>query len=97
VTDKRSFLKRNIETYWHCEGRDRDSGASLLRALRHPVHAISESEFSGMLASAILNKDISIQEYERLTGLDFESEDEVAQDLRVLWQLMYGDKQVTLI
>ena len=39
-----------------------------------------------------LNERLSIEEYERLTGIDFESPSEVAEDLRNLWIMMYNDQ-----
>lgn len=93
---KNKFLefKRDIEIYWHCEVRDAEVGIDLLRALRNPLHPISETEFTNFLVDAILNKTISVQDYEHLTGLDFESAGEVAEDLRDLWMLTFGSMDI---
>jgi len=83
------FLK-DLENYWHCEVRDEDTGSDLLRALNHPSHLISAQDFKRALADAIENCNIGVEEYEKITGLDFERVDDVAKDLRDLWEMMYG-------
>lgn len=87
-----NFL-HDIGNYWHCEGRDRDTGKILLNDLRNPLHPISEAEFKHFLARAIQDKTISLGEYESLTSLDFESVDEISADLYDLQRFMYGDEQ----
>lgn len=94
MTDKLTEFKEDIANYWHCEVRDRDTGTMLLNDLRNPRHPINEEKFVQFLQDAIVSKRISIVEYERLTGLDFESEEEVAEDLHDLWRMMYGDRPV---
>ncbi|RJF98073.1 hypothetical protein [Noviherbaspirillum saxi] len=97
MTDKLTEFKEDIATYWHCEARDKDTGLMLLNDLRKARHPINEEEFIQFLTDAILNKSISIMEYEQLTSLDFESDDEVAEDLRDLWWMLYGDRPIGLL
>lgn len=87
-------FKEDIANYWHCEVRDRDTGIMLLNALRNPRHPLNEDEFVQFLQDAIVNKRMTIAEYERLTALDLETEEEVAEDLHDLWRMMYGDRPV---
>ncbi|RJF98072.1 hypothetical protein D3871_05755 [Noviherbaspirillum saxi] len=94
TTDKPNEFKEDIANYWHFEIKARDTGTMLLNDLRNPLHPINEEEFIQFLADAILNKSFSITEYEQLTSLDFENEAEVADDLRDLWQMMYGDRPI---
>ena len=86
----------SIRSYWLCEGRDQHVGSDLLEYMRNPLAKITEPEFKWHLADAILNKRFSVEEYERLTDLDFESREEVAADLAQLWQLVFKDAPIEL-
>ena len=92
---KEKEFKRDLELYWHSEARNHRAGELLTKALTSPLHPINLLEFRGALADAILNEQISVTEYERLTGLDFESEAEVADDLRLLWGVLFNGDPVT--
>jgi hypothetical protein len=90
MSEINKYFLRDLENYWHCEVRRRSSGTDLLRALNHPNHGIDEQAFKALLVAAIEQHTIGLKEYEDITGLDFESPDEIAEDLQELWQTMYG-------
>ncbi|WP_431262550.1 hypothetical protein ACQ859_20730 [Roseateles chitinivorans] len=83
------FLK-DLEQYWHCEVRDASSGVDLLKALSHPGHLINAEEFQECLESAIEQRNINVTDYQSVTGLDLETADQVAEDLRGLRRMMHG-------
>jgi hypothetical protein len=89
--DRQAEFARDLASYWHCEVRGPDLTDALLRTLSNPRHPLKEEDFRQLLAQAIRERRYSVQEYEALTGLDFETADEVAQDLRQLWRQLYGD------
>jgi hypothetical protein len=90
MSEINKYFLNYLKNYWYCEARDRESGTDLLRALNHPNHKIDEQTFKALLVAAIEQHTIGLKEYEDITGLDFESPDEIAEDLRELWQMMYG-------
>lgn len=90
MSDLHAHFLNDLEKYWHCEVRDASSGSDLLQALNHPSHTISEQEFREILAKAIERCSIGISEYEAVTGLDFDSANDVVEDLKALWTMMYG-------
>lgn len=81
---------------WFSQIRDAGSGADMLKMVRHPQGPMTEAEFKWHLADAILNKRFSIEEYERLTDFDFETREEVAEDLAQLWRQVFGDEPIAL-
>jgi hypothetical protein len=85
-----------IADNWFSQIRYKDSGSDMLKIVRHPQGPMTELEFKWHLADAILNKRFSIEDYERLTDFDFETRDEVADDLMQLWRLMFDDEAVAL-
>lgn len=90
MSEINKYFLKDLETYWHCEVREANTGTRLLRALSHPNHGIDEQTFKSLLTAAIEQHIIGLKEYEDITGLDFESSDEVAEDLRGLCRMMYG-------
>ena len=56
--------------------------------------ALNESEFKAQLADAILNRRFTVDDYESLIDLDFETSDEVRADLMLSWELMFPDQPV---
>lgn len=91
--DRRTAFDTDISLHWHCEVRDQDAISDLRSALADPRHGLEPDDFRLMLAQAIREPPYSVQDYETLTGLDFETADEVAQDLRQLWRQLYGDAE----
>ena len=89
--DSRANFDKDISLHWHYEARDQHAISDLRSTLADPRHQLKESDFRQMLAQAIRERHYSVQEYEALTGLDFETVDEVVQDLQQLWQQLYGE------
>lgn len=89
--DRRTAFDKDISLHWHCEARDQDAISDLRSALADPRHQLKLEDFRQMLAQAIRERHYSVQDYEALTGLELETVDEVAQDLRQLWRQLYGD------
>jgi hypothetical protein len=84
-----SEFEQTIRTYWHCEGRDRHVGPDLLAYLRNPLAKLGESEFRRLLARAIVSQQFSTEQYEALTGIDFNAREEVAHDLQDFWSVAF--------
>jgi hypothetical protein len=96
MSDKQSEFRSIISSRWFSQIRDLDAGSDVLKTVRNPRGSITESEFKWHLADAILNKLFSVEEYERLTDLDFDTREEVADDLMRLWRLMFDGEAVAL-
>jgi hypothetical protein len=88
--EKQVSFDKDISLYWHCEVRDQFAASDLKSALADKRHPMDAEDFRQMLAEVIRTRRYSLKQYEAMTGLDFESVDEVADDLRELWRLMYG-------
>ena len=89
--EKFNEFEKKLEVYWLCEGRDQDTANDLRKSLSHDNSVMSLDEFKRILDEAILTKIFSVERYETLTGLDFESVDEVADDLKVLRGELFGE------
>jgi hypothetical protein len=87
---KRAEFLKDLSTYWHCEGRDRHTIADLRRALSDLRHPISMDEFQQLLDVTIRTRECSVDEYEVITGLNFDSLDDVADDLKHLQTELFG-------
>ena len=97
-----SYLKNNeilkyvLETYCHVEYFTSD-WESVKRFLNHPNFPDRNAEFKKELAQAITEHRISTQEFEKLTGEEYETQKEVDDFLvREIWQPLYGNEPVTL-
>ena len=88
--DKRAAFDKDISLHWHCEARHQFAIGDLRHTLSDQRHPLSDEDFRQMLEQAIRERRYSLQEYEALTGLNFESADEVAEDLHQLWRKLYG-------
>lgn len=95
-SNKFELFSALIAERWFSQMRDLPVDTDLLKILRNPLAKITEAEFKWYLADAILNKRFSIEDYERLTDLDFETREEVAADLVQLWQQLFKDESVEL-
>lgn len=96
MTNSIDAFKSLVGECWFSQIRDIDVGSDLRKIIRHPQGLITEADFKRHLVDAILNKRFSVEEYERLTDLDFETREEVAADLTQLWWLTFGDEPITL-
>jgi hypothetical protein len=90
------LLESALERYCHVESLGTDWQECLKRELSHPRFLHRHKEFRHQLAYAILNKTISPSEYERLTDLELETEEEVVNELTLLWQHIYGNEPISL-
>jgi hypothetical protein len=96
MSDKAEAFKTLLKKCWFSQIRDLDVGSDMQKIIRSPYGPLTEAEFKWHLADAILSKRFSIEEYERLTDFDFETREEVAEDLAQLWRLVCGDEPIAL-
>ena len=94
MTNELEKFNNLIKNRWFSQVRDLPTGSDVLKILRSPGAVITEREFKWQLADAILARRYSIEEYERLTDLEFESRDEVAMDLTGLWRRIFGAEPI---
>lgn len=90
------YLESVLQRYYHIESLGEHWQEDLKRELKAPKFSNREKEFRHQLAYAILNKTISPSHYEKLTDLELETNEEVAQELTELWMHLYGDEPVSL-
>lgn len=90
------LLESALERYCHVESLGSDWQECLKRELAHPRFPHRPKEFRHQLAYAILNKTISPSQYEGLTDLELETDEEVVQELKELWADLYGDEPISL-
>lgn len=96
MTEKYEAFRSLLSKRWFSQIRDLDVAHDVRQTIRSPHATLTEAEFKWHLADAILNKRFSIEEYERLTDFDFETREEVAEDLAQLWRLVFGDEPIAL-
>jgi hypothetical protein len=96
MCNKFESFRSLINERWFSQMRDHPVDTDLLKIVRSPLAPITEIEFKWHLADAILNKRFSVEEYERITDLDFETCEEVAADLAQLWQQVFKGEQIAL-
>jgi hypothetical protein len=96
MTNNVEAFKSLLANRWFSQIRDLDVGHDVRQTIRSPYATVTEADFKGHLADAILNKRFSVEEYERLTDFDFETREEVAADLIKLWRLVFGDEPIAL-
>ena len=77
-----------VGVLYHLEGPYDWDGAR--RYLAHPDFPGREAEFREELDEAIENRTITPAQYLKLTDKEFETPDEVAEDLRALREFIYG-------
>jgi hypothetical protein len=90
------LLERVLGRYCHIEVGMPDWREQLQRMLRAPAFPNREREFRQQLAYSILNHTITPAQYEKLTDLELETQEEVEQELRQLWSELYGDEPLIL-
>jgi hypothetical protein len=91
-----STLKRVIETQF-TQGVATDFDG-LRRFLEHPEFPDRAREFKAELADAILNHRISPKEFEDLTAMDQDSQEDVDDFLtKELWATLYPNEPVRLV
>ena len=89
--EKNKEFEEDLQLYWHCEGRDKYAVPDLRRTLLNEAHPVSLTDFSQLLEDAIRTQKYSATEYEKLTGLNFDSAVEVVEDLKLLQTELFGN------
>jgi len=78
-----------LSNRWFSAMRDLPVADDLRKILASDGGPLNESEFKAQLADAILNRRFTVDDYEKLVDLDFETNDQVSADLMLLWDQMY--------
>ncbi len=90
---EQSFLKNRLETTFCVDGLV--NWEMIKQSLRHPDFPNREKEFKKELVDAIKNQTINLKEFEKLTGIDYEMQDEVDEFLiNEIWKPLYGDEPI---
>lgn len=66
----------------------------LRKQIRNPKIPERANAFRKQLASTIVNKSLNPEEYEALTGEDFDNQEELETWLRELWRLIFDDAPI---
>ena len=80
-----------LRTHFDVNAFTPDWPASLQRELRRPESRQREQAFRCQLANAVLHRSIKIEDYEKLTGEDFDTQDDLQRWLTNVWERLYGD------
>lgn len=88
-------LARTLKQYCHINAMTADWREALLSELNYPGDPSRAPTFRAQLADAIWNATISPQQYEALTGEDFDTQDDLQDRLRELWKEIYGEAPVS--
>jgi hypothetical protein len=80
-----------LRTHFDVNAFAPDWPASLQRELGRPDSREREQMFRRQLADAIMRRNIKIEEYEKLTGEDFDTEDGLQRWLAEVWKRLYGE------
>lgn len=79
-----------LNHYWHVE----DGGAEYLHDFRRGLARLKEPSrairFKQELANAIVNGTVSRQDFERWTLQDFDTDQELVDELMAIWTGLYG-------
>lgn len=89
------MMERILKSHFDVNAFDENWVESLQRTLNHPNFPNRAREFKSELASAILDHTISPAQYEKLTGEDFDTPEDLEEWLREVWQKLYDGKPVT--
>jgi len=81
-----------LRTHFDVNAFTPDWPMSLQRELRRPESREREQMFRRQLADAVLHRNLKIEDYEKLTGEDFDTEDELQRWLAEVWKRLYGDR-----
>lgn len=90
------LLAHILQACCHVDGGGDGWIESLQRTLNHPRFPGRGDQFKQELATAILHRTISPEEYERLTDAAYDDQKDVDRELHDLWQHLYGNEPVTV-
>lgn len=84
---------KTLRLYFHVEvTQDIDELNSFLNSKNFPKR---NEEFRKELLQKINNSEVSVNEFEKLTGIDYESQEEVNEFLiDEIWKPLYGDEPI---
>ncbi len=83
--------------YHYCQVEAPEGIEALRDDLRQPQWRERTALFRQQLADAIVNKTITPEQYERLTGLDFDTPEDFNKWLRCLWKELFGDDPISAV
>lgn len=88
-----TILDNVLSLYFHVNHNfDIDDVKRYLNNTNAPNRRI---DFKNELAQSILNQSINPQKFEKLTGDDYETQEEVDEFLKTeIWQPLYGDEPI---
>ncbi len=78
-----------LESYFDVNAFNDNWLNSLKKTLNAPNFPNRNADFQNELANAILHHHISLQQYEKLTGQDFDEEQDLEDWLREVWTMLY--------
>ena len=90
------LLESVLSRYCHVEMSEENWRTDLREELAASKFPQREKEFRHQLAYAIFNQTISPSQYEKLTDLELETNEEVVEKLKELWTDLYDDEPVSL-
>ena len=83
-----------LEAYFNVNAYTSDWLESFQFVLSRPDSKSREREqqFRRQLADAVLHRSVTKEDYELLTGEDFDTQDDLQRRLEEVWKQLYGDK-----
>lgn len=89
--DRPDELLRVLGAYCHVNALGPDWRGHLRRSVRRWTDPDRQAAFEQQLADAIARRTLSRAQYEQATGIDFDTEAELVDELRALWGAVFGD------
>ena len=86
------ILIRTLSANCHVNALGPDWRGNLRRSMRGWRDPAQRVAFKRQLADAIVRGTLSMEAYERATGMDFDTEAELIDELRALWRAVFGDE-----
>lgn len=90
------LMTRILKSHFDVNGFDDNWLNSLKKTLNTPNFPERNAQFQNELAHAILHHHISLQQYEKLTGQDFDNEQGLEDWLREVWEMLYAGQAIRL-
>jgi hypothetical protein len=81
-----------LRTYFDVNAFTSEWPQSLQRELGRPESSQREQMFRRQLAEAVVDRNIKPEDYEKLTGEDFDTQDDLQKWLQEVWKRLYGDR-----
>ncbi len=90
------MMSRILRSHFDVNGFDSEWLDDLKKTLNAPNFPNRSAEFQNELAHAILHHHISLQQYEKLTGQDFDEEQDLEDWVREVWTMLYEGQAIQL-